>query len=446
MTKKIVIIGANAAGIDAAIAARKTDREAEIRLITEEREATYSRCGLPFVLSGQIASFEDLIVYPPSIYRMMKLDLSTETRSTRIDAGCKTVEVEDRGGRRESLEYDGLVLCTGSSPIKPPIEGIDKEGVFALHTMEDGKKIIEAMKGASSAVVIGSGYVGLETSEAFTAKGIKTTVIDRSISILSNVLDRDMSKEVQQRFEEKGINFKLGHPADAILGNDRAEAVSVHGEEVPADLVIYATGVRPNVKLASEAGIDIGETGGIKTNRRMRTSSEDIYAAGDCAETTHFVTHTPILPMLGATAVREGKVAGVNVVGGYSIFPGALISVVSRMFDFEVGSTGLTEQAASRLGLEVALGRARGFTRASYYPGARHIKVKLVVERETRRLVGGQIVGGEEVTQRINVLSLAIQKQICPDELVKADTCYAPSVCEASEPIVIAAEMAIREL
>ena len=446
MTRRIVIIGANAAGTDAASAARKTDRKAEIILLTKEDRGAYSRCGLPFVLDGHIPSFENLVVYPPSFYKMMKLDLRVETEAKSIDTEAKTVEVEDKKGKSETLEYDSLIIATGAKPFIPPIEGIDKEGVFTLHTLNDGAELLKAMKKAKTAAIIGSGLVGLETAVAFTRMNIKTTVIEMLPYVLPRMLDKDMAMEVQRRLEEKGIKVMLGKPAEAIIGKDRAEAVSVGGEEIPADIVLNSAGVRPNTKLAEEAGIAIGETGGIKTDFRMRTSAEDVYAAGDCAETTHIVTGKPCLPLLGATAVREGKVAGVNAAGGYTIFPGALCSAVSQLFDFEVGSTGLTEFSASRLGVEVAVGRISGLTRARYYPGAKPIKVKLLIEKEEKRIVGGQIVGGEEVTQRINILSLAIQKRTTVYELIKADTCYAPSVCETWEPLILAAEMALKRL
>jgi NADH oxidase (H2O2-forming) len=302
------------------------------------------------------------------------------------------------------------------------------------------------MKEAQSAVVIGSGLVGLETTDAFTVKGIKTSVIEMLSWVLPRLLDQDMAQEIQKTFEEKGVNLILGKPAEAILGDKKVHAVSVAGEEIAADIVVNAAGVRPNVELAKKAGIAIGETGGIKTNIRMQTSADDVYAVGDCAETTHMVTHRPALPMLGSTAVREGKVAGINAAGGYAIFPGTLFSWVSQMFNFEVGSTGLTEFWAERFGIDIVVGKISGHTRALYYPGARPLKVKLMVERETKRIVGGEIVGGEEVTQRINALSLAIQNYMTVYELSKADTCYAPSVCETWEPLVLAAEMAIRRL
>jgi len=446
LPRRIVIIGANAAGTDAAVAARKTDREAEVTLIDKGDKGAYSRCGLPFVLGGHIPKFENLIVYPPSFYRMMKFNLRLETVATKIDTKGKTVEVKDKDGKQETVEYDGLVLATGSHPFTPPIEGIQKEGVFTLHTMEDGKKLVEVMKTAKSAVVVGSGLVGLETAVAFVENGIKSTVVEMLPYILPRLLDQDMAAEVHEKLEQKGIDIIIGKAAGAITGEKAVKGVSVAEKEIPADIVINAAGVRPNIELAKEAGITIGETGGIRTDIRMQTSAKDVYAAGDCAETTHMITHKPALPLLGTTAVREGKVAGVNAAGGYTVYPGSLSSAVSQLFDFEVGATGLTEFWASRFGIELAVGKISGHTRATYYPGALPIKVKLLVEKETKRIVGGQIVGGEEVTQRINALSMAIQKQMTVYELVKADTCYAPSVCETWEPVVLAAEMAIRRL
>lgn len=446
MPKRIVIIGANAAGVDAAVAARKTDRECEITLLTKENVGAYSKCGMPFVLGGHIESFEKLIVYLSSFYPQMKLDLHTGTTATNIDVKAKTIDFENKEGRQGTLEYDSLIIATGASHIRLPIEGIDKEGVFTLHTLEDGMRIAEAMKNAHSVAIIGSGLVGLEIAEAFIKKAIKATVIEMLPSILPRLLDPDMAQEVQKRFQGKGVNFILGKAAEAIAGEKRVRGVMVGGKEVPADMVINAAGIRPNVDLAKKAGIAIGETGGIKTNVRMQTSAKDVYGAGDCAETTHLVTHTPVLPLLGSTAVREGKVAGTNAAGGYATFPGTLFSAVSQMFDFEVGAVGLTELWAARNGIEVITGKMSGYTRAPYYPGALPIKVKLIVEKENKEIVGARIVGGEEVTQRINALSLAIQKQATVFELVKADTCYAPSVCETWEPMVLAATMAIRKL
>lgn len=446
MPKKILIVGANASGVDAAVAARKNSRDVEITLVTREGSGAYSRCGLPFVLSGRIPSFENLIVYPSSFYSMMKLDLRLETTVVNIDTETKMVDIETKEGKKETLQYDSLILALGASPFSLPIDGFSKEGVFNLHTMRDGQRLALAMKDASHAVVIGAGLVGLEAAEAFTEKGIKTTIVEILPSILPKLLDQDISQVLQKNCEEKGVSFILGKSANAIVGDSKVRAVNVGGEEIPADIVINAVGVRPNVELAKKAGITIGESGGIKTNIRMQTNIPDIFAVGDCAETTHAITHRPALPMLGSTAVREGKAAGINASGGYATFPGTLFSWVSKIFEFEVGATGLTEFWAAKASIDVAVGKISSQTRAPYYPGGMPIRVKIVVEKETRQVVGGEIIGGEDVTQRINALSLAIQNNMTIYELAKADTCYSPSVCETWEPIVLAADLAIRRL
>jgi len=446
MPKNIVIVGANAAGVDAAVAARKTDREVEITLLTKDNVGAYSRCGLPFVLGGHIPSLESLVIYPPNFYRMMKFELKTETTATNVDAKAKTVETESKDEKHETLEYDNLILATGASPFRLPLEGINKEGVLTLHTLDDGQKLAKAMQKAKAAAVIGSGLVGLEAAEAFMERGIKTTVVEMLPSVLPRLLDPDMSADVQKKFEENSVTIILGKPAGNILGEKKVEAITVGGEEVPADIVLNAAGVRPNIELAQKAGITIGETRGIKTNSQMQTSNENVYAAGDCAETTHIVTGKPALPLLGSAAVKMGKVAGTNAAGGDAVYPGTLFPWVSRIFHLDVGGVGLTEFWAKQVGMDVVVGKLTSKTRADYFPGGLPIKVKVVVERETKRVVGGQIIGGEEVTQRINALALAIQNHLSVHDLAKADTCYAPSVCEAWEPLVLAAEIALRKI
>ncbi|RJS86327.1 hypothetical protein CW704_05830, partial [Candidatus Bathyarchaeota archaeon] len=444
MARKIIIIGAHAAGTDAASAARKTDRSAEITVITNQKVAGYSPCGIPFVLGRHISSFEDLIVFPPSYYQMMKIDLRLETTAKKINVEDKTVEIEDKNGKSEILQYDSLILATGAYPFVPPIKGREKKGVFPLRTLEDGKRINQALEKAKSAVVIGAGLIGLEAAVSFVERGLKTTVVELLPQVCPAMLDKDTARLVQKHLEEKGLKVVTGKGVDEILGDDHVSGVSVAGEEIPADLVIVATGVRPNVQLAKEAGIAIGETRGIKTNMRMETSVKDVYAAGDCAESVNLITKRPMLSQLGTTAVRQGKVAGINAAGGYSVFMGCLGSCVTKLFDLEIGATGLTGFAASRAGIETVAGTITSKTRADYYPGGKPVRVKIIVDKDTERIVGGQIVGGEEVTQRINALSFAIQKQMTVRELAKADTCYAPPVNETWEPMVLAAEIAIR--
>jgi len=377
---------------------------------------------------------------------MMKLNLRLETTATNIDVENKKVEIEDKTGKQETLDYDSLILATGAKPFVPPIKGKDKQGVYTLRTIEDGRKIDQAIKNSKAAVVIGAGLIGLEMATALTERGVKTTVVELLPQTLPAMLDKDMAADVQKTLEEKGIRIITGLAVEEILGTERVEGVSVAGEHIPADIVVVATGVRANTDLAQKAGIALGETKAIKVNMRMETSVKDIYAAGDCVESVNLITHRPTLNQLGTTAVRQAKVAGTNAAGGYAIFPGVLGSAITRLFDLEIGATGLTEFSAKRAGIETVSATLTSKTKPPYYPGGLPIKIKLVVEKSTERLIGAQIIGGEEVTQRINALSFAIQKHMTVRELTKADTCYAPPLNETWEPMILTAELALRRL
>jgi NADH oxidase (H2O2-forming) len=447
MARRIVIIGANAAGVEVASAARKKDRTAEITLIHQEKNAGYSRCGLPFVIGGQIANFRDLIVYPPAYFQMLKLNLRLETKATAINTKDKTVNIQTKEGAVEILSYDSLVIATGADAFMPPIKGKEKQGILSLRSMEDGEHIDAVVRGgAKSAVIMGAGLIGLELGVGLIDRGLQVTVVEMLPQILPQLLDADMAKLVQQHLEEKGIKILLNKSVEEFLGKEKVTAVRAGGEIIEADLFISAFGVRANTKLAVEAGIPLGETKAIKTNCRMETDVKEIYAVGDCAEAAHLITYRQVCPQLGTVAVRMGKVAGSNAGGDYSILSGVLASAVTKLFEIEAGNTGLTETAAARNRIEVVTGTISSRTRADYFPGAKPIKVKLVVEKESQRIVGAQIIGGEEVTQRINCLSLAIQQGMTVRELAKADTAYAPPLSETWEPMVLAAEIVLMKL
>jgi NADH oxidase (H2O2-forming) len=447
MARRIIIVGANAAGVEAASAARKKDRTAEITLITQEKTPGYSRCGLPFVIGGQIPSFKNLIVYPPAYFQMLKLNLKNETTVTAINTKDKTVTAVDKAGATETLPYDSLVIATGADAFMPPIKGREKQGILSLRNIEDGEEIDEAVKnGAKSAIIMGAGLIGLETGVALIERGLKVTIVEMLPQILPQMLDADMAKMMQEALQEKGMCILTGKTVEEFLGDDKVTAIMAGGEKIEADLFISAFGVRANTKLAVEAGIPLGETRAIKTNMRMETDVKDVYAIGDCAEAPNLITHKQTCAQLGTIAVRQGKVAGTNAAGDYSQFPGVIASAVTRLFETEAGVTGLTENAAARARIAVITGAISSKTAADYYPTAKPIKVKLVVEKESQRIIGAQIVGGEEVTQRINALSFAIQKQMTVRELAKADTAYAPPLNETWEPMVLAAEMVLMKL
>lgn len=447
MPRRIVIIGAHAAGVDAASAARKTDRTAEITLITDEKHAGYSRCGLPFVIGGHILSFSDLIVFPPGYFQMMKLSLKTETRVTKIDVGKKAVATVNKAGQTEEIPYDSLIIAVGASAFTPPIKGREKQGIIPLRTIEDGQRIDQAVReGAKKAVVMGAGLIGLETAVALQERGLNVTVVEMLPQVLPAMLDADIAKIIQEMLEQKGIRILTNKPVEEFLGAEKVTGIMAGGEQINADLFVSAFGVRANTQLAVDAGITQGETRAIKTNSRMETNIKDVYAVGDCAESIHIVTHKPALQQLGTVAVRHAKVAGINAAGGYALFTGVLGSAVTQLYETQAGVTGLTETAAKRAGIETVTGTISSKTKADYYPGALPIKVKLVVEKESQRIIGAQIIGGEEVTQRINAVSFAIQKQMTVRELAKADTAYAPPLCETWEPLVLAAEMVLMKL
>ena len=397
MARRIIIIGANASGVEAASAARKKDRTAEITLLDKEKTAGYSRCGLPFVIGGQIASFKDLIVYSPAYFQMLKLNLRLETEVTAINTKEKTITIKTNNDAVEKLEYDSLVIATGAEPFMPPIKGRDKPGIFSLRNMKDGEKIDAAIRsGAKSAIIMGAGLIGLETGVGLIERGLKVTVVEMLPQILPQFLDADMAKLVQNHLEEKGMQILLNKTVEEFLGSDKVTSIKASGEVLKADLFLSAFGVRANTKLAVEAEIPLGESKGIKTNSRMETEVKDVYAVGDCAEAPSLITHRPMCAQLGTVAVREGKVAGANAGGGYSLFNGVLASAVTQLFEIEAGSTGLTETVAARNSIEVVTGAISSKTRAAYYPNSKSVKVKLVVEKESQRIIGAQIVGGEK--------------------------------------------------
>jgi len=443
--ERIVVVGANSAGVTAAAEARKRNRDVEIFLISEEGYPPYSRCGLPYVLSGEVPSFKELLLFHPSFFETMKIKLRLESEVVDIDPKEKTVKIE-QGGERDTLSYTTLILATGAKPRIPSIPGIENRGVFFLRTLEDGRRIQEALREASSAVVIGAGFIGLELAHALVKRGIEVRVIEQTHQVLPKIFDRDMAEIVQRRIEEKEVQFLLGKTVDKILGDGQVTGVITGEEQIGADIVLIAVGAAPNIELATRAGLHLGATGGIKVNPRMETSNPEIYAAGDCVESTNLVTSQPAYSPLGTTASRQGKVAGANAAGGYSIFQGVLDSMVSAMFNFEIGGTGITEAQAENQGFETVSGSITSQTRAEYYPGGKEIVVKIVAEPEVGRVIGGQIIGGEEVTQRVNLISIAIQNRMSVWELSKADTCYAPSVCTPWEPVILAAETTRRQL
>ena len=350
-------------------------------------------------------------------------------------------------GKEDELNYDYLVIATGSNPVKPPVEGIDAEGVTTLASAEDAEKIVEMWEeGAEKAVIIGAGLIGLESAEALKNLDMEVTVVEMMDRVAPAILDRDVTMLVEKHLEEKGVKVLTNTKVEKIVeGDGKVKGVVANGKEIQTDLVVVATGIKPNVELAERAGLKIGETGAIWVNEYMQTSDEKIYAGGDCVETNHLVTGRKIIAPFGDVANKQGRVIGENITGGRAVFSGVINTAFFKIFDFTVAATGVKEAAAKDAGIECMSVIAPGPDRAHYYPGTAYIRLKLLVEKETWKVVGAQATGMGEVAKRIDILSTAIQAGMTIDQLSNLDLAYAPPYAPALDPVITAANVAMNK-
>jgi len=448
LTRRIVIVGAGAAGTTAAIQARRTDRSCEVSLVTKEAEPEYSRCGLPYALSGTVSHLEALISHPASFYESVnKIRLLLKTECTRLRPEEKSVEIVDlqTGGRGE-LAYDALVIATGAIPTLPPIRGIDKKGVFVIRTLDDIRSLITYTEAHTKPVaIIGAGLIGTEMADALMKKGFEATIVEMLPEILPAMLDSDMACIVRERAERQGIGILKGATVSEILGAECVEGIVAGGQTIRAEVVIVAASVKPDVRLAREAGVEIGEAGGIVVNDRMATNVNGVYAAGDCTETRCAVTGMRVQIQLATTAVRQGLVAGANAAGGSEIYPPSTGVAATKLFGLEVSCAGLTSNTAERLGLSPTSARVTGSTRLPYMPDAQEVTVKLLCNPKDGRLVGAQIVG-EGASWRANFASLAMHAKLTVYEFRRMETCYSPPLAPVWDPLTLAAHALERKL
>ncbi|WP_297502128.1 FAD-dependent oxidoreductase [Thermococcus sp.] len=437
---KVVVIGSGTAGSNFALFLRKADRKAEITVIGKEPTMQYSPCALPHVISGTIEKPEDVIVFPNEFYERQRIKMLLGVEARVIDRERKVV-ITDKG----EIPYDKLVLAVGSRAFIPPIRGVENEGVFTLKSLGDVRKIKAyiAERKPKKAVVIGAGLIGLEGAEAFAKLGMEVLVVELMDRLMPTMLDRDMAKLVQAEMERHGVSFRFGVGVSEIIGSP-VKAVKIGEEEVKADLVLVATGVRANVDLAKKVGLEVSR--GIVVNEHLQTSDPDIYAIGDCAEVVDAVTGKRTLSQLGTSAVRMAKVAAEHIAGKDVAFRPVFNTAITGLFGLEIGVFGITEEGAKREGIETAVGRFRGSTKPEYYPGGKPITVKLVFRKSDRKLIGGQIVGGERVWGRIMTLSALAQKGATVEDVAYLETAYAPPISPTIDPITVAGEMAIRKL
>jgi NADPH-dependent 2,4-dienoyl-CoA reductase/sulfur reductase-like enzyme len=448
MAERLVVIGGDAAGMSAASQARRRRGPGDLEIVAFEQgeHVSYSACGIPYLVGGEVPEADQLIARSVATFRDdLAIGVHLRHRVESVDVDKGVVRVRDlAAGQERSEPFDQLMIATGAVPNRPPVPGTDAAGVFGVQTLDDGLAVRRALEGTPvrRVVVVGGGYIGLEMAEAFVRRGLEVTVVDAAPAVMPT-LDPDMGGLVAEAMRELGISVYCRERLTGIeTTSGRVAAVTTDRRTLPTEIVLLGLGVRPDVALAEGAGVRIGPSGAVQVDQRMRTSVPGVWAAGDCAEKFHRVSRTPVAIALGTHANKEGRVAGINLGGEYATFPGVVGTAVSKVCSLEIARTGLKETEAAQVGYETLSVVVESTTRASYYPGAAMIKTKLVVEKRSGRLLGAQIIGREGAAKRIDVLAAALWAEMSVDEVLNLDLSYAPPFSPLWDPVLIAARKA----
>ncbi|AVT36919.1 FAD-dependent oxidoreductase [Plantactinospora sp. BB1] len=452
MAEKLVVVGGDAAGMSAASQARRRRDRSALEIVAFERGhfTSYSACGIPYWVGGLVDDADQLVSRDPATFREeFQVDVRLRHEVVGIDLDRREVVARDleHGGREVREGFDQLVYAAGAVPVTPPWARTDAAGVFGVQTLDDGAALIDWLDGDPAprrAVVVGGGYIGVEMAEAMIQRGLSVSLVERSPEPMSTV-DPDMGALVRKALGGLGVDVRSGVTVTGLeTRHGRVAAVVTEDGTLPADIVVLGLGVRPNAALAAEAGLPIGPTGGIRVDLRMRVvDTPGVWAAGDCVESVHRVSGQPVYVPLGTHANKQGRVAGINIGGGYATFAGVVGTAVTRVCDLEVGRTGLLEKEATAAGFEFVAVRVESTSRAGYYPGAKPMTVKLIVERRSGRLLGAQIVGRSEAAKRIDVLAVALWNRMTVDEMSGLDLGYAPPYAPVWDPVLVAARKAV---
>jgi NADPH-dependent 2,4-dienoyl-CoA reductase/sulfur reductase-like enzyme/rhodanese-related sulfurtransferase len=442
----IVIIGGTACGPKTAARARRLDQSAKITIIEQRDNLSTATCGLPYYIGGVVKE-GDLISRQTSYFRdVLRMTVFTGTRAVSINPKANNVEIVDiKTEKHQTLEYDKLVIATGATPTVPNWEGKDLKGIFTLNNIPDAvgiRSYISTLKN-KEAVIVGAGLIGLEAAENFVAMGLKVTILEMLGWPLPALLDGEIAAHVEKHLKSKGVKLMFGQRVTGFQGdnNGGVKKVMVGDKGIDAGMVLLSLGVRPNVTLAKEAGLTIGATGGIAVNEFLQTSDPDIYAGGDCAEVVNLITGKKTLVPMGSTANKHGRVIGTNVTGGSDTFPGVVGTGVVKVFNYNVARTGLNETQAKESGYDIVTSLVPGVDHATYYPGAKDILVKLIAEKASGRLLGGQVIGEGDTSKRIDVLATALTMGANVNNLANLDLAYAPPYNSAMDPLHHAANV-----
>ena len=449
---KIIVIGGVAAGAKAAAKSRRLLPEnGEVTIYTDDTHVSYSSCGMPYYIQGNFDNYESLLVRSPEEFEASGVKVFLKHKAIKILPESKQILIKNLDTGIAFLDnYDKLILATGASPILPNIKNIWYKNIFTLRKIEDAINIKSKLQTTKRAVILGGGYIGLEMLEALVKNNIFTTLIERNEHLMTH-LDYDMSECIYNQLKIISDNKFDILLSDGIIefNGDNEGVISVlteSGKEIDCDLAVVCAGVKPNNDLAIDCGIKIGETGAIKVNRRMETSIKDIYACGDCAEDNFIITNSPVWVPLGSTANKEGRCAAINACGGNDEFLGILSSAVTRCLKLSVSMTGLTERKASELGFNPISVTVTKNDKVGFMPDAKNITVKLVADKDTGRLLGGQAIGSGDTDKRINTLTSAILAGLTVKEFEQNDITYSPPFSPTIDPVLNAAEALSRKL
>ncbi len=458
-TPRIVVIGGVAAGPKAAAKITRLAPEADVTIVEQGVFLSYAGCGLPYYVSGVVTDQAELMSTPAGALRdevffldVKNVHVYSRTVATAVDRDRRCVTVRSlESGEERSLPYDKLILATGATPVEPPIEGRGLQNVLTLHGVEDAERMraLLADRAALDVVIVGGGLIGVEVTESLVRSGCRVTIVEALPQILSP-LDEEMAAQVAAHMESHSVKVLTGARVSALrpaAGDPgRVGSAETTAGTLPADMVVVAVGVRPNVDLARDCGLTIGETGAIAVDDHLRTSDPDVFAIGDCAQSTSLVTGLPAYVPLGSTANKQGRVAAINATGGDDTFPGILGTSICRVFDFNVAVTGLNEREALRLGYDVETALSPAPDKPHFMPDAKLLMLKAVSDRATRRLLGLQAVGPGDAARAVDVAAMALHAGMAMDDLSKADLAYAPPYSPAMDNVITASDIVRNKL
>ena len=442
MARNIIVIGSGAAGMTAASTAKEKDPSANITVFTEDEDIAYSPCAIPWGIEGKSA-WNDIVMHTPEFYEKERgIRVHTRTRVESVDDSAKTIVA---GG--ETYPYDSLVIATGGRVFVPPIDGADLGNVFIVRTVRNGKDIQAALNDAEKVVIGGAGVIGLELAVSLREMGKDVTVVEMMDQVIPRIADKDMADVIQADLEKLGIKFIMKAPIQSVNGEGEVSSVTAAGVEYPCDVMIFATGIRANLDIPKALGFDIGVLGALVVSPTLQPYKRgrmvpDIYVAGDLVQCESAIMPGATMSQLGSTAVKQGRVAGNNAAGAEKMLFGAVASPwVSVIANRQIAGTGLSRGLASWYGIDVVEGKSKGLTRARYYPGGTEMVVKVLADKTTHRIIGAQIIAGEEATGRIDWLTAAaVSGMTAEDFLFRSENAYCPPTSMVRDPVIAAVE------